>query len=244
MTFVMPVKVFGMTDFESSIKAFWDAQAKKAEKLKPEAISNLEEDPILIEKKILIETKKVFSYANLSSDSLVLDLGSGTGQWAFRFANIVKHVTAVEFSSPMLNIAEKLAIQKNIKNVSFHSGKAQTFNPKSSFDLVFISGLLIYLTDNQISELLKNVYGYLKLGGRVILRDGTALNERYEIHNKYSDELDANYTAFYRTTNEYIAVFKSHGLDVLKHEDMFEAGSELNKRIETRLRIYEFKKTF
>lgn len=244
MTFVMRARAFGMTDLESSIKAFWDAQAKKVEKLKPEAISNLEEDPNLIEKKVLIETKKVFSYANLSSDSLVLDLGSGTGQWAFRFANSVKHVTAVEFSSPMLNIAEKLAIQKDIKNVSFHREKAQTFNSKSTFDIVFMSGLLIYLTDNQLSELLKNVCGYLKPGGQVILRDGTAINERYELHNKYSVELDAKYTAFYRTADEYIAVFKSHGLDVLKHEDMFETGSELNKRTETRLRIYEFKRVF
>lgn len=231
-----------MSDFEQNIKDFWDTQAKKINKLKPESISNLEEDEALSAKKLLIETKKVLAYLSASKSDNILDLGAGTGQWAIKFAGIVNHVTAVEFSAPMLEIAKKLVSEKYIKNITFHNEKAQKFDTNDSFNIVFISGLLIYLSDVQLNNLLQRICKYLESGGRVVLRDGTGLNGRYEINNKFSEELGSKYTALYRTSEEYISLFEKYGMSILRHEDMFEPGSPLNKRVETRLRIYEFRK--
>ena len=80
---------------ENNIKKFWDAQGQK--NTSPESISNLEADQLLCQKKVELESAKILPILeNVSTNqSLVLDLGGGTGQWAFNFAHFVKEVTRV-----------------------------------------------------------------------------------------------------------------------------------------------------
>ena len=60
--------------------------------------------------------------------------------------------------------------------------------------------------------------------------------------NKFSENLQAHYSALYRTRQSYFKFFKQGGFTLLKDEDMFDEGHVLNKFLETRLRIYLFKK--
>ena len=87
-----------------NIKEFWAAQAKKTD-ITAESISNLEENQEFLEKKILLEQKKILPIVKscLSKESKVLDLGSGTGQWAYRFSPLAESITLVEFSEEMMS---------------------------------------------------------------------------------------------------------------------------------------------
>lgn len=225
---------------KKEVKSFWDAQAKKSSSLKLEGISNLEENKELLEKKILLELNKVNSWIGSLEKMCVLDLGSGTGQWAIRFAETADSVIAVEFSEGMQEHAISLSNDMRISNIKFTCCPAQEYLTKDKIDLIWISGLLIYLDDYECNRLLKNCKKMLQSGAKLILRDGTGVLGRHEINSSYSEALKANYSAIYRTSEEYIEMFKMHGFLNIKYENMFEEGSDLNKWPETRLKIYEF----
>ena len=230
-----------MTIQKKNIKDFWTAQGKKIN-VKKEGISNLEEDEALLEEKIILEYEKIFPIIEtyLKKDSKVLDLGSGSGQWACRFSPLAKSVTLVEFSEEMMSLAKNNSTEK-FHNLEFILSEAQDFLSSEVYDLIWISGLLIYLTDQELVKLISNCRQMLALDGRLILRDGTGLGERYEISNQFSKNLGHNYSATYRTSEEYIAEFNKKGFELIDHCDVFEEGSKLNKWKETRLRLYQFK---
>ena len=78
--------------------------------------------------------------------------------------------------------------------------------------------------------------------GTILLRDGTGLEKRHQIKNQFSESLQLEYSATYRTNDEYEDLFSKHGFELVSSDDMFKADSPLNKWKETRLRLYEFKK--
>jgi len=224
-----------------NIKEFWAAQAKKTD-ITAESISNLEENQEFLEKKILLEQKKILPIVKscLSKESKVLDLGSGTGQWAYRFSPLAESITLVEFSEEMMSLAKRNAKDK-ADNFKFILCEAQDFLSDELYELIWISGLLIYLTDQELARLIKNCKKMLSSDGCLILRDGTGLKERHEINNQFSEALGHNYSAIYRTAEEYITEFQKEDFELVDHCDVFEKESELNKWKETRLRLYQFK---
>ncbi len=228
---------------KEKIRKFWDAQAQKSN-ITHESISNLEENPCLAELKAQAEISKIMPLANnvLSANSSLLDLGGGSGQWAMRFSRLVKSVTLVEFSQGMLDLAKKLSLDENIDNIHFVHSEAQDFFSDDLFDVIWISGLLIYLEDDELEKLLTNSYNMLQTNGVILLRDGTGIGNSHRIENIYSESLKQNYSAFYRTASDYIQLFDKHGFINTYEDDMFPDGSTLNKWKETRLRVYQFKK--
>jgi len=232
---------------EEKVKDFWNRRARKdSEKaeLTNLGLNSLEEDA-LRELKIQLEQEKIFSYANLNKDMNVLDLGSGTGQWLCQFAPKVNKIVAVDYSSEMIRQAKIKAKKKGIDNVIFYESPIQNYtNSESNFryDLIFISGVLIYLNDEDLEKLVKNIKLYSKKGTNLVLRDGTGILGRYCINDKYSEDLKAHYSAIYRTREEYIHAFEKGGFSLIKDEYMFPEDSKLNKFPETRLHLYKFKK--
>jgi len=224
------------------VKNFWDIQALKAKSLRLEGVANLEEDPALLDQKIAHEYSKVMSWVNLDlKTSKVLDLGSGAGQWSFRFSKIAKQVTAVEYSKEMHNLAIKEAKFNNVDNVEFIYGTAQSYKSEKNFNLIWLSGLLIYLNDKECEQTINNCSKMLDSKGSLILRDSTGYPDHYEIQNEYSASLNSYYSACYRSVKEYRELFRKYGFKIIRDQDMFPEGSLLNKWSNTRLRLYEFK---
>jgi ubiquinone/menaquinone biosynthesis C-methylase UbiE len=221
------------------IKDFWDRRAKKHEK--NPGLTNLEEDEKLLKKKVELENKKVLNFVDLKKDTEIIDLGGGNGYWAFKFAKNARNVVVVDYCQELIKQGIEKAKKEKIKNISFWKNSIQDFEQNHEYDTIFMSGVLIYLTDEDLEKLINNIKSYSKKGTKLILRDSTGIKERYCI-NKYSEELKANYCAIYRTREEYIRSFKKAGFKLIKDEDMFSEGSTLNKHKETRLRIYEFKR--
>lgn len=225
----------------SKVKNFWDAQAKKAKFLDLERISNLEENDELHHQKIDLEQKKIMNIIKLDKNSLVLDLGAGVGTWSRLFSKQAKKVVSVEYSKDISELAVAKITFEGIKNIDFVTMPAQNYLSEEKFDVIFISGLLIYLNDKECETLIKNCAGQLRQGGQLILRDGTSINDKdYLINDEFSKGLGLNYSAYYRTSKKYISMFKLFGFILLDNQNMFEDGSPLNKWENTRLSIYEF----
>ena len=107
-------------------------------------------------------------------------------------------------------------------------------------DIIWISGLLCYLHDEDCENLLSNCKKMISKNGRLILREPIGLQERFEIREVYSEALKTKYSNTYRTSEEYFELFARHDFKKMRDEDMFDKGSDLNKWSETRLRIFEF----
>ena len=225
------------------VKEFWASQIKKLGKVPLESIANLEENPKLLEIKLQREREKIFQYVLLDKNTTLLDLGAGVGTWSFLFAEKCKKVVAVDYTEKFVELARQEAQKRNIVNVEFICQPAQQFLSNIMFDVIFISGLFVYLNDEECEQLLSKIPSYSKVGCSLILRDGTGILGRYEIHDKYSENLHAYYNAIYRTREAYIQMFKGIGFEFVKDENMFEEESVLSKYPETRLRIYSFKRT-
>lgn len=226
----------------NKVKQFWDSRANFYKKVAIESVANLEHDPENLKLKIDDETKKVFSWLPDLNGKDILDLGAGVGQWSFRFAERgAASVIAVEYAAGLVEIAQAEAKKRGLDQVQCVVSAAEKFSTENKFDLIFISGLFVYLTDGQANELLTKLRGFLAEGGLLILRDGTAVESRYEIDDRFSEHLGQNYSANYRTANEYKKAFSDAGFHLIKDENMFEEGHPLNKYSETRLRLFMFR---
>ncbi|MBQ7738118.1 MAG: methyltransferase domain-containing protein [Desulfovibrionaceae bacterium] len=225
------------------VRKFWLDRGKKYQKIAYDSIGNLEENEQLLKLKVRLEQEQVLPRLGLTPDMDVLDLGAGVGQWSFRFSPKVHSVTAVEFSRPLIDIAEKEALERGIKNVYFLECSVEQFIPETTWPLVFISGLFVYLNDAQAEAAANVVVASIRSGGRLFLRDGTSiLGKRYIIDDRWSDVLHTEYSAVYRTRDEYVAMFTSRGLLLREDANMFAENVTLNKYSETRLRFYVFDK--
>ncbi|MEE9415368.1 MAG: methyltransferase domain-containing protein [Acidimicrobiales bacterium] len=70
-------------------------------------------------------------------DWRVLDVATAAGHTAFVMAPHVEHVTATDLTSEMLEVAARLAIEKQITNVDFETADAESLPyDDSEFDLV------------------------------------------------------------------------------------------------------------
>ncbi|MEZ4868057.1 MAG: methyltransferase domain-containing protein [Caldilineaceae bacterium] len=73
----------------------------------------------------------------LTGDETVLDAGCGAGHTALAFAPQVKGVTAVDFTTTMLEQGRRLAAERSLHNVEFRPGDVEQLPfADASFDLV------------------------------------------------------------------------------------------------------------
>ena len=226
------------------IKNFWDSRADVFGKVAFESIANLEQDPNNLEVKIRLETNKVLAWLPDLQHKTILDLGAGVGQWALRFSLLgASNITAVEYSLGLVEIGRKEAARRAIQNIEFVVSAAEDFKSDLQYDVIFISGLFVYLTDQQAVRLLSNLSNCTKKSSSVLLRDGVGRFVRHEINDRYSDHLQSHYSATYRTAEQYQKMFEEAGFQCLRDEDMFPEGHSLNKYPETRLRLFSFGRT-
>jgi 2-polyprenyl-3-methyl-5-hydroxy-6-metoxy-1,4-benzoquinol methylase len=111
----------------------------------------------------LIERAKKY----LDTGSVVLDYGCATGSIAKEIAKGVKRVQGIDFSSRMIDIANKKADEYKIKNVDFtHSTIFDKKLQKGSFDVVMAFSVLHLVED--LPHVLSQINSVLKPGGFLI----------------------------------------------------------------------------
>lgn len=223
------------------VQRFWEGRAAVEGQVAFESIGNLEQNAGNLQRKIDDETKKVFDWMPKIDGLDVLDLGAGVGQWTFRFAERgAASVVAVEYAEGMARIGKTEAARRGFDNVAFVVSPVEDYAASERFDFIFISGLFVYLNDDQANKLMRRLPQMLRPGGGLLLRDGTGVEKRHEIDDRYSSHLQDRYSATYRTRQQYVDTFAQHGLACMRDEDMFDEGHPLNKYVETRLRLYRF----
>lgn len=159
---------------------------------------------------------------DVPSHGAVLDLGSGIGMWAEDFARRFSSVTAVESSHVLFKALQaRAAPYANLR--PFH-GDVMTFEADESYDLIFLGGLLMYLNERDVIDLLQKLSLCLKPGGMILCRESTVRGQALT--------LKGDYQVVYRSVSDYRGVFTQCGLNaghVERNEPyvLIEMGSEL-----------------
>jgi putative AdoMet-dependent methyltransferase len=108
----------------------------------------------------------------LTPESLILEIGIGTGEHAIRLARKCKKVIACDVSNAMLNYARKKADNLGIKNIEFvNGGFLNQQLPAESFDAVVSQLALHHLPEFWKSVAINNIARVLKPDGIFYLLD-------------------------------------------------------------------------
>jgi cyclopropane fatty-acyl-phospholipid synthase-like methyltransferase len=165
----------------------------------------------------------------------VLDLGCGAGRWAEVIVPHTERYLGVDFSVPLLEVARRRfpGTDFQIMNVAqFDPDKLMTPPP---FTLVICSGVMTYVNDSDLGALLAQLSRVMTERSRLYLREPMAKDRRLALDSHWSDELQADYSAIYRTRSEYLELLHSlEGFRVQAEGESF--PRELQNRAETEQR--------
>jgi 2-polyprenyl-3-methyl-5-hydroxy-6-metoxy-1,4-benzoquinol methylase len=218
---------------------FWKEYSER-EDLSLNSLMNLEIDPQKSIEKFTFEKARLESIITYNSSWNIVDLGGGVGLWSEYFSDKVKGVTLVEREKRFVELAKERIKKENVSVVL--SDVSEFDDVENKFDAVFISGVTLYLTDDRLNMMMKKIKKYMKPNGLFIHRDAYGIDERFLLDRKNSENLKLDYSAVYRSRNEYDEIFvKEHGFEKTFDEDMYPNETQLNKRKETRLRIAIYK---
>lgn len=171
----------------------------------------------------------------LRPDSRVLDLGCGIGRWADALQGRVRRYVGVDFSPEMIELARA---RHDPAFADFQVMAAQDISAEvlgAGFDRVIIAGVFIYMDDEDIVRCLSRLRAMLTPDGVIYLREPLAVEDRLTLNGVWSEELQQNYYAIYRTRGELAELLRA-GLGA-PAPPVFEPlyrDADLNNRQETR----------
>ena len=108
---------------------------------------------------------------------------------------------------------------------------------KPPFDIIFIAGVLIYLNDEDIPKLIKEINNISSKDKIIYIRETiSVMDTRLTLKDFYSKDLEVDYNAIYRTEKELLNYFDGfNNITNIKSEKIHET---LNKHSETGYRYF------
>ncbi len=137
------------------------------------------------------EAEYIIEKLDLSKDSSVLEIGTGTGHFAIEAPGFVKEVTSYDVSKKMLKYAEKKSVEKHIKNIAWVNNGFLGLEEEEIFDAIITKWALHHLPDLWKYVAIKKMYNALKKGGRLFLSDAIFsfdMNNYEENLNKWIEQ--------------------------------------------------------
>ena len=227
---------------KDKVKKFWSDQAKKNDVLRLESQVNFQKDAATAEIYIEKETEVINRELSLKKSDIMIDLGAGNGRWSILLAPKVEQIIAVEFIKDFTEKIKELTKEHGINNIEVINQSGEEFIRDNFADVIFISGLFIYLDDEQYNKTLDNIEKTIKDNGILFMREPISVLDNEYIIDKFSEELGTHYCSIYRTAEQHIEALEKRGFDFVKCAPFFEDGSVLNKRLETRLYYFLLRK--
>ncbi|MCL2510122.1 MAG: class I SAM-dependent methyltransferase [Methanomassiliicoccaceae archaeon] len=225
------------------VRTFWSKRAEILHELScKDSQVTLENDPDLAAERTRTEAEVVNTRISLNKSDVVVDLGAGNGRFSFFFAPKVSKVIAVEYVEDFAVSVQRRAEEACIENIEVLNMPAEDFCRNDHADVIMASGLLHYLDSDQYDRIAVNISRTVKRGGTLLLYESVSILEDEYFIDKFSDELNADYTSLYRTPHQLVKTFSEHGFEIEEYAPFFAEGNALNRRLETRLYYFIFRR--
>lgn len=118
------------------------------------------------------ETQEIIDTVALNTSQVLLEFGSGTGEFAIEAGKHCSKVIAVDASLTMLEYAKQKAQSHRIHNIDYcHAGFLTYEHTGKPLDVVISQLALHHLPDFWKLVALKRIYSMLRTGGKFYLRD-------------------------------------------------------------------------
>lgn len=194
------------------VQNFYEQRAKNTKSLKAVLLNErLPSNATVIRNKTEFENLKRFLGDKQYN---VLDIGCGMGRWAENLQEkYIVSYDGIDFSQNFIkNAKERFKDDKRIAFYQMSATKLDRKQLKDKYDLIIITGVCMYINDDDLPILLKNIDELLECGGILYFQESVSvLDERLTLKDFYSNELQCNYSAIYRTIDEYGAILE--GMD-------------------------------
>lgn len=118
------------------------------------------------------EIEEILSFLELTPQHSLLEMGTGTGEFALAAARRCSRVFAIDISAGMLNYARNKAHEQGIDNIRFLPGGFLTYRHQNEpLDAIVSQIALHHLPDFWKQIALLNMARMLRPGGKLCLRD-------------------------------------------------------------------------
>ena len=185
-----------------------------------------------------IEEKKLF-YEHIDLEGKkVLEVGCGIGRWAEALHGKCESFLGIDYTEDLIEIANKTYDFDDCKFqvMSATDIKADELLIEPPFDVIIFSGVLMYINDDDI----KLVFNELNRIGAddkklFIMEPVSRMGSRLTLKDFYSEGLEADYSAIYRTEEEYMELFEGLNYNKVFSDDIFE---DLSDHSETHYKFF------
>lgn len=210
---------------QEAVKEFWEGRATLYGKAPLSSITNFADDKKTKQMDSL-EKIQLMKFINIKKDKEILDIGCGVGRITMFLANHADFVLGVDYAQELLEVAWEEARRKKVYNVDFLCAPSYNFCYNRQFDKVVIFGLLSYMNDENVIKTIENAYNQLKDGSVLILKETVGTDGHFEVLDKFSEELQTNYSSIYRTSKELIKMFENVGFKLEHDEKLYQHRKE------------------
>lgn len=230
-----------ITDIDyQETKKFFTKRAAKFQDENPYVVTMYQDNhPELVKERNKAETEKLCPKLRLSKNTRILDIACGIGRWADAIDTDIEAYCGIDFSGELIEIANK---RNKKENFSFYEGaisetdKVLVQNGKGKYNTVLMVGILMYLNDQDLLQTLQAVERACEKQALLCIREPIGISERLTLKDFFSEELQDNYNAIYRTREEFQKFFQKafleKGFSVVEEGFLFDADG-LNNRKET-----------
>lgn len=197
--------------------------------------------PEIAKMRDLYEKKFVLNKIKFNETDIVLDLGCGIGRWADVLKDKVKQYIGTDYIKEFIDYAkERYKTNKNLKFI-YCSAQNTTWDKlkiKNKFSKVIIAGLFIYLNDDEVIQVAENIKELSSENTIIYLREPCGIDTRLTLDNIWSDELNQNYNAIYRTRKELLTLILKvlDNYEIIFEGDLYNDNS-LNNRQDTKQQV-------
>ncbi|WP_405316431.1 class I SAM-dependent methyltransferase [Methanobrevibacter sp.] len=176
------------------------------------------------------DEKKIF-YENIDvSGKNVLEIGCGVGRWAEALHGKCDSYLGLDFSEELLEIAKESYKEFDDCNFQLMSAtdiKVDELIIKPPFDVVIFSGFLMYINDDDINIIMDEVNQITADDKKVFAMEPIShMDSRLTLKDFYSEGLESDYSAIYRTESEYVEFFEKLNCNEIRTGNIFEELSD------------------
>lgn len=231
-------------DYQDTLSFFNSRGSQAPLKHKYNYVLFQDEHPELAIERDQYEKHKICDMIDFKEGEWVLDIGCGVGRWGEEILSRNLNYVGIDYSEKLLEVAKDNLKEKEEHCTLIHCAAQSTFegltraDMKRQFDKVFINGVLMYLNDTDLSACLDDVGKVINLDhGIIYIKETVATEERLTLNKFYSNDLKHDYTAIYRTAEDYRRILTEKLVDKLGFqftisEDLY--SDELKNRKETK----------
>ena len=194
-----------------------------------------------------LEQEVLSGLSTIQPGTRVLDIGSGAGRLAPFFEKHSATYLGIDYSDALIEIAEANFANAD-KQIRFQVLSVDELEPERlvvnpPFDLILVTGLIAYLNEDSTDHLFAQLALLAASSAAVYLREPiSVMEDRLTLKDHFSDEMQQEYNAIYRTEAELTQYFERHlystGFELMKAEFLYPEA--LHQRAETKHKYYFF----